>query len=59
MRKCTFLEFYANILTFYGKLQMEKDMEDLKRQRDLAQCQLDLERRANKVQKVFGMIITH
>ncbi|GAU16802.1 hypothetical protein TSUD_200450, partial [Trifolium subterraneum] len=31
--------------------QMEKDMEDLKRQRDLAQCQLDLERRANKVQK--------
>ncbi|CAJ2650008.1 unnamed protein product [Trifolium pratense] len=26
-------------------------MEDLKRQRDLAQCQLDLERRANKVQK--------
>jgi hypothetical protein len=53
MRKCTFLEFYANILTFYGKLQMEKDMEDLKRQRDLAQCQLDLERRANKVQKVF------
>lgn len=31
--------------------QMEKDMEDLRRQRDLAQCQLDLERRANKVQK--------
>lgn len=38
---------------------MEKDMEDLRRQRDLAQCQLDLERRANKVQKVSGMIMTH
>ncbi|KAL2338826.1 hypothetical protein Fmac_013272 [Flemingia macrophylla] len=31
--------------------QMEKDIEDLRRQRDLAQSQLDLERRANKVQK--------
>ncbi|KAJ1402970.1 P-loop containing nucleoside triphosphate hydrolase [Sesbania bispinosa] len=31
--------------------QMERDMEDLRRQRDLAQSQLDLERRANKVQK--------
>lgn len=55
----TFLEFYANIPTFYGNLQMEKDIEDMRRQRDDAQSQLDLERRANKVQKVFGMIITH
>lgn len=31
--------------------QMEKDIEDLRRQRDLAQSQLDLERRANKVLK--------
>ncbi|XP_057419244.1 kinesin-like protein KIN-7B isoform X2 [Lotus japonicus] len=31
--------------------QMERTMEDLRRQRDLAQYQLDLERRANKVQK--------
>ncbi|XP_027368734.1 kinesin-like protein KIN-7B [Abrus precatorius] len=31
--------------------QMERDMEDLRRQRDLAQSQLDLERRAKKVQK--------
>ncbi|MED6137913.1 hypothetical protein PIB30_069495 [Stylosanthes scabra] len=31
--------------------QMEKDMEDLRRQRDLAQSQLELERRANKVHK--------
>ncbi|KAL1371718.1 hypothetical protein AAHE18_01G153000 [Arachis hypogaea] len=37
--------------------QMEKDMEDLRRQRDLAQSQLELERRANKVHKVFGTII--
>ncbi|KHN45051.1 Kinesin-related protein 4 [Glycine soja] len=31
--------------------QMERDMEDLRRQRDLAQTQLDLERRVNKVPK--------
>ncbi|XP_004508037.1 kinesin-like protein NACK2 isoform X2 [Cicer arietinum] len=31
--------------------QMEKDIEDMRRQRDDAQSQLDLERRANKVQK--------
>ncbi|KAK7363351.1 hypothetical protein VNO77_05491 [Canavalia gladiata] len=31
--------------------QMERDIENLRRQRDLAQSQLDLERRANKVQK--------
>ncbi|CAK8563930.1 unnamed protein product [Lathyrus sativus] len=31
--------------------QLEKDMEDLRRQRDLAQSQLGLERKANKVQK--------
>ncbi|MED6150544.1 Kinesin-like protein nack2 [Stylosanthes scabra] len=31
--------------------QMEKDMEDLRRQRDLAHSQLELERRANKVHK--------
>lgn len=33
---------------------MERDIEDLRRQRDLAQSQLELERRANKVQKVVG-----
>jgi len=38
---------------------MERDMEDLRRQRDLAQTQLDLERRVNKVPKVFGMVISH
>ncbi|CAJ1940588.1 unnamed protein product [Sphenostylis stenocarpa] len=31
--------------------QMERDMENLRRQRDLAQSQLDLERRSNKVPK--------
>lgn len=41
------------------KFQLEKDMEDLRRQRDLAQSQLDLERRENKVQKVFGITTTH
>ncbi|CAL0325482.1 unnamed protein product [Lupinus luteus] len=30
---------------------MERDIEDLRRQRDLAQSQLELERRTNKVQK--------
>ncbi|KAL9325785.1 hypothetical protein ACSQ67_006430 [Phaseolus vulgaris] len=33
--------------------QMERDMENLRQQRDLVQAQLDLERRANKVPKVF------
>ncbi|OIW00204.1 hypothetical protein TanjilG_29194 [Lupinus angustifolius] len=32
-------------------MQMERDIEDLRRQRDLAQSQLKLERRTNKVQK--------
>jgi len=32
---------------------MERDMENLRQQRDLVQAQLDLERRANKVPKVF------
>ncbi|XP_061361586.1 kinesin-like protein NACK2 isoform X1 [Gastrolobium bilobum] len=31
--------------------QMERDIEDLRRQRDLAQSQLELEKRANKVRK--------
>ncbi|KAK9948156.1 hypothetical protein M0R45_003744 [Rubus argutus] len=31
--------------------QMEREMEELKRQRDLAQSQLELERKVNKVQK--------
>lgn len=34
-------------------------MEDLRRQRDLAQSQLDFERSSNQVQKVFGIVTKH
>lgn len=32
--------------------QMEREMEELKRQRDIAQSQLELERKVHKVHKV-------
>lgn len=40
-----------------SKLQMEREMKELKRQRDLAQSQLELERRGHKEQKVLYKLI--
>lgn len=40
------------------ELQMEKEMKELKRQRDLAQSQLDSERKSRKELKVFTFSIS-